>query len=150
MQVTKQYRRQRIKMRLRKKIKGTEAVPRLSIFRSNRDIYAQIINDTDGKTLVAVSSRDKDFVKKGTKTRDIYAQIINDTDGKTLVAVSSRDKDFVKKGTKTENSKELGKALATKALETGITAVVFDRNGYLYHGRVKALAESAREGGLKF
>ncbi|MCL2027417.1 MAG: 50S ribosomal protein L18 [Bacteroidales bacterium] len=117
MQVTKQYRRQRIKMRLRKKIKGTEAVPRLSIFRSNRDIYAQIINDTDGKTLVAVSSRDKDFVKKGTKT---------------------------------ENSKELGKALATKALETGITAVVFDRNGYLYHGRVKALAESAREGGLKF
>jgi large subunit ribosomal protein L18 len=117
MSVTKQYRRQRIKMRLRKKIKGTEAAPRLSVFRSNRDIYAQIVNDTEGKTLAAVSSRDKDLSIKGTKT---------------------------------EVSKEVGKAIAGKALAAGITTVVFDRNGYLYHGRVKALAEAAREGGLKF
>jgi large subunit ribosomal protein L18 len=117
MSVTKQYRRQRIKMRLRKKIKGTEAAPRLSVFRSNTDIYVQIINDAEGKTLVAVSSRDKDFAKKGNKT---------------------------------EVSKEVGKAIAEKALAAGINAVVFDRNGYLYHGRVKALAEAAREGGLKF
>jgi large subunit ribosomal protein L18 len=104
-------------MRLRKKIKGTESAPRLSVFRSNRDIYAQIINDADGKTLVAASSRDKDFSTKGTKT---------------------------------EIAKEVGKAIAAKALAAGITTVVYDRNGYLYHGRVKALAESAREGGLKF
>jgi len=117
MPISKQYRRQRIKMRLRKKIKGTEVAPRLTVFRSNRDIYAQIINDVEGKTLVAVSSRDKDFSKTGTKT---------------------------------EVSKEIGKAIATKALEAGVTTVVFDRNGYLYHGRVKALAEAAREGGLKF
>jgi large subunit ribosomal protein L18 len=117
MPVTKQYRRQRIKMRLRKKIKGTEATPRLSVFRSNRDIYAQIINDLDGRTLAAVSSRDKDFSAKGTKT---------------------------------ELAKEVGKAIATKAQAAGISTVVFDRNGYLYHGRVKALAEAAREGGLKF
>jgi len=117
MPVTKQYRRQRIKMRLRKKIKGTEVAPRLSVFRSNRDIYVQIVNDAEGKTLVAVSSRDKDFTAKGTKT---------------------------------EISKEVGKAIATKALAAGITTVVFDRNGYLYHGRIKALAEAAREGGLKF
>ena len=117
MPITKQYRRQRIKMRLRKKIKGTEAAPRLSVFRSNSDIYVQIINDAEGKTLVAVSSRDKDFAAKGTKI---------------------------------EASKEVGKAIAEKALAAGINTVVFDRNGYLYHGRVKALAEAAREGGLKF
>jgi len=117
MPVTKQYRRQRIKMRLRKKIKGTETAPRLSVFRSNRDIYAQIINDLDGKTLAAASSRDKDFSAKGTKT---------------------------------ELAKEVGRAVATKAQAAGINTVVFDRNGYLYHGRVKALAEAAREGGLKF
>ncbi|MCL2417592.1 MAG: 50S ribosomal protein L18 [Bacteroidales bacterium] len=117
MSIKKQYRRQRIKMRLRKKIKGTEATPRLSVFRSNRDIYAQIINDLEGKTLVATSSRDKDFSAKGTKT---------------------------------ELAKEVGKAIAAKALEAGISTVIFDRNGYLYHGRVKALAEAAREGGLKF
>ena len=117
MAITKQYRRQRIKMRLRKKIKGTEVAPRLTVFRSNRDIYAQIVNDAEGKTLTAASSRDKDFAAKGTKTQ---------------VAV------------------EVGKALAAKALAAGITKVVYDRNGYLYHGRVKALAEAAREGGLKF
>jgi large subunit ribosomal protein L18 len=117
MPVTKEYRRQRIKMRLRKKIKGTEATPRLSVFRSNRDIYVQIVNDAEGKTLVAASSREKGFSAKGTKT---------------------------------EVAKEVGKAIAAKALAAGVTTVVYDRNGYLYHGRVKALAEAAREGGLKF
>jgi large subunit ribosomal protein L18 len=117
MSITKQYRRQRIKMRLRKKIKGTANTPRLSVFRSNRDIYAQIVNDADGKTLVAASSRDKDFSAKGTKI---------------------------------EVATAVGKAIATKAVAAGIESVVYDRNGYLYHGRVKALAEAAREGGLKF
>jgi large subunit ribosomal protein L18 len=117
MPITKQYRRQRIKMRLRKKIQGTETHPRLSVFRSNRDIYVQIVNDADGKTLLAASSRDKDFSAKGTKV---------------------------------EVAAAVGKAVAAKALAAGITSVVYDRNGYLYHGRVKALAEAAREGGLKF
>jgi large subunit ribosomal protein L18 len=117
MPITKEYRRQRIKMRLRKKIKGTESTPRLSVFRSNKDIYVQIVNDAEGKTLVAASSRDKDFSAKGTKI---------------------------------EVAKEVGKAIAAKALAAGVTTVVYDRNGYLYHGRVKALAEAAREGGLKF
>ncbi len=117
MSITKQYRRQRIKLRLRKKIKGTANTPRLSVFRSNRDIYAQIVNDADGKTLLAASSRDKDFSAKGTKI---------------------------------EIATAVGKAIAEKAIAAGITSVVYDRNGYLYHGRVKALAEAAREGGLKF
>ncbi len=117
MSITKQYRRQRIKLRLRKKIKGTDATPRLSVFRSNRDIYAQIINDATGTTMVATSSRDKDFSTKGTKT---------------------------------EVATAVGKTIAAKAIAAGITTVVYDRNGYLYHGRVKALAEAAREGGLKF
>lgn len=117
MSITKQYRRTRIKMRLRKKIKGTESTPRLSVFRSNRDIYAQIVNDADGRTLAAASSRDKDFSAKGTKI---------------------------------EVAAEVGKAIAVKALAAGINTVVYDRNGYLYHGRVKSLAEAAREGGLKF
>jgi large subunit ribosomal protein L18 len=117
MPITKEYRRQRIKMRLRKKIKGTEVAPRLTVFRSNKDIYAQVINDVEGKTLAAASSRDKDFSAKGTKI---------------------------------EVAKEVGKALAAKALAAGISKVVYDRNGYLYHGRVKALAEAAREGGLNF
>lgn len=117
MAITKLYRRTRIKMRIRKKVSGTGEMPRLSVFRSNRDIYAQIINDLDGKTLVQASSKEKSFTVKGTKT---------------------------------EQSVEVGKILAERAKNAGISQVVFDRNGYLYHGRVKALADGAREAGLKF
>ncbi len=92
-------------------------MPRLSVFRSNRDIYAQIIDDHDGKTLVQASSKEKSFAVKGTKS---------------------------------ERSVEVGKILAERAKSAGISQVVFDRNGYLYHGRVKALADGAREAGLKF
>lgn len=109
--------RQKIKYRLRKKISGEAAKPRLSVFRSNADIYAQIINDANGTTIASASSRDK----------DIKAQKVN----------------------KTEKGKMVGAAIARKAVDLGVKTVVFDRNGYLYHGRVKAVAEGAREAGLQ-
>ena len=105
-------------MRVRKHVTGTPSCPRLSVFRSNRDIYAQIVDDAAGITLVFSSSR---------------AAEINE-----------------QKVTKIEKSALVGKMLAQKAQEAGISKVVFDRNGYLYHGRVKSLAEAAREGGLIF
>jgi large subunit ribosomal protein L18 len=116
--VTKVLRREKIKFRVRKKIIGTTARPRLSVFRSNNDIYVQLIDDSAGKTLASASSRDK----------DILAQ----------------------KGTKVEKGKLVGAAIARKASDLGLLDVTFDRSGYLYHGRVKAVAEGAREGGLKF
>ena len=115
---SKTSRRLKIKYRVRKKVVGTDEKPRLSVFRSNKQIYAQLINDDKGITLVSASSREKAFDEK--------------------------------EGTKTDTAKEVGKLIAEKAKEAGIENVVFDRNGYLYHGRVKSLAEGAREGGLKF
>jgi large subunit ribosomal protein L18 len=114
--ITKERRRQKIRGRIRKKVSGTKARPRLSVYRSNRDIYAQLIDDEQGHTLLSISS--------------------------------SRLKTLT--GNKVEKSKEVGKALAQEAMAAGISQVVFDRGGYLYHGRVKALAEGAREGGLQF
>jgi large subunit ribosomal protein L18 len=114
----KALRRQRIKYTIRKKVSGTAQLPRLSVYRSNTDIYAQIIDDVNGNTLAAASSRDK----------DIAAQ----------------------KGTKTDKSKMVGEAIAKKAIALGLSSCVFDRGGFLYHGRIKAVAEGAREGGLKF
>ena len=116
--ITKEIRRQKIKFRVRRKISGSTQKPRLSVFRSNTEIYAQLIDDETGQTLAAASSREK----------DISAQ----------------------KGTKVEKSKLVGAAIARKATELGLLDVTFDRSGYLYHGRVKAVAEGAREGGLKF
>lgn len=115
---TKLEQRQKIRYRIRKKISGVATRPRLSVFRSNTDIYVQLIDDVNGHTLAAASSREK----------DIAAQ----------------------KLTKVEKSKLVGAAIARKAAEVGITAVVFDRGGNLYHGRIKAVAEGAREGGLQF
>ena len=103
--------------RVRGKVSGTPERPRLNVFRSETNIYAQIIDDSKGVTLVSASSLDKGFVREGTKT---------------------------------EVAKKVGEALAERAKAKGISAVVFDRGGYLYHGRVKALAEGAREGGLQF
>lgn len=110
--------RQKIRFRIRKKIAGTAQKPRLSVFRSNTDIYVQLIDDANNVTLASASSKDKDIV----------AQKVN----------------------KSEKSKLVGAAIARKATELGLADVVFDRGGYLYHGRVKAIAEGAREGGLKF
>ena len=110
--------RQKIKYRIRKKIAGTSSKPRLSVFRSNTDIYAQLIDDNSGVTIAAASSKQK----------DITAQ----------------------KAPKIDKSKMVGEAIAKKATELGIKQVVFDRSGYIYHGRVKAVAEGAREGGLEF
>ncbi|TXE09847.1 50S ribosomal protein L18 [Seonamhaeicola algicola] len=118
MALTKNERRLRIKNRIRKVVSGTEAKPRLAVFRSNKEIYAQIIDDVSGKTISAASSRDKDI----------------DT----------------AKANKTEAAKLVGKAVAEKALKAGIETIAFDRGGYLYHGRIKSLAEGAREAGLKF
>lgn len=117
MALTKRERRIRIKQRVRKHINGTAERPRLSVFRSNKEIYAQLVNDQSGVTIITASSLDKSFKKDGTKS---------------------------------EVAREIGKVLAQKASENGIESVAFDRNGYLYHGRIKALAEGAREGGLKF
>jgi large subunit ribosomal protein L18 len=119
MALTKRERRLRIKMRVRKHISGTIEKPRMSVFRSNKGIYVQLIDDLAGKTLVAVSSRLKEI---------------------------SANKDV----NKVEQAKLVGKLFAEKTIEKGISSVVFDRNGYLYHGRVKSLADAAREGGLKF
>jgi large subunit ribosomal protein L18 len=110
--------RQKIRYRIRKKISGSAVKPRLSVYRSNRDIYVQLIDDVNGITLASASSRQA----------DIAAQ----------------------KVTKVEVSKMVGTAIAKKSEELGIKDVVFDRSGYIYHGRVKAVAEGAREGGLQF
>jgi large subunit ribosomal protein L18 len=115
---TKLEQRQKIRYRIRKRISGVAERPRLSVYRSNADIYVQLIDDVNGFTLAAASSRDK----------DIAAQ----------------------KGTKTDKSKLVGGAIARKANELGISAVVFDRGGNLYHGRIKAVADGAREAGLQF
>jgi large subunit ribosomal protein L18 len=115
---SKLVQRQKIRYRIRKKISGSAQKPRLSVFRSNTDIYAQLIDDENGVTLASASSREKDVVAQ--------------------------------KVVKLEKSKLVGAAIARKATELGIQQVVFDRGGNLYHGRVKALAEGAREGGLQF
>lgn len=117
MAVSKLERRKKIRSRIRGKVAGTAERPRLSVYRSNKEVYAQLIDDVTGNTLVAASTKDKDFARTGTKT---------------------------------DQSKAIGTVVAKKAAEKGISAVVFDRGGYLYHGRVKAVAEGAREGGLKF
>lgn len=112
--ISKIDRRNKIKARIRGKISGTAARPRMTVFRSNKAIYVQLIDDLAGKTLVAASS-------KG-----------------------------LEGGTKVEVAAKVGQAVAQKALEAGITEVVFDRNGYLFHGRIKSLADAARTAGLKF
>lgn len=114
----KTLRRQNIRFRIRRKVAGTAQKPRLSVFRSNADIYAQLIDDDAAVTLASASSRDK----------DIQAQA----------------------GTKSEKSKLVGQAIARKAKDLGIDTIVFDRGGNLYHGRVKSLADGARDGGLQF
>ena len=112
--ISKIQRRNKIKTRIRGKVSGTAQRPRMTVFRSNKQIYVQVIDDLAGKTLVSASS-------KG-----------------------------IEQGTKTEIAAQVGKAIAAAALAAGITEVVFDRNGYLFHGLVKSLADAAREGGLKF
>jgi large subunit ribosomal protein L18 len=110
--------RSKIKKRIRRIVFGSQERPRLSVFRSNKEIYAQVINDVDQKTLVAASSKDKDLKIETTDRLEI--------------------------------SKLVGMSVAKKAIEAGIKSVSFDRNGYIYHGRIKSLAEGAREAGLKF
>ncbi len=118
MGLTKEAKALRVRRRIRKKIKGTAERPRMSVFRSNKDIYVQIIDDTAGITLASASSRDKDIMTK--------------------------------EGTKTDKARMVGEKIARIALEKGIEKIVFDRGTHIYHGRIKALAEGARKGGLKF
>ena len=118
MKLSKKDRRTRIKNRIRKIISGTKNNPRLSVFRSNKEIYAQLVDDSNGSTLVASSSSDKSFAKA--------------------------------KANKIELASLVGKDIAEKAIKKGIKQISFDRSGYLYHGRVKSLADGAREVGLKF
>lgn len=112
------FRRNKIKRRIRSKVSGNATRPRLSVFRSNTDIYVQLVDDLSGTTLASASSREKGLGKA--------------------------------KGNKIEVAKQVGATIAKKAVEKGINTVSFDRNGFLYHGRVKALADGARENGLKF
>ena len=112
---TKLERRIKIKYRVRNKVSGTAECPRFTVFRSNRGIYAQIVDDLSGRTLASASSLG-----------------------------------FKEKSTKIEQAGKVGEIIAKKAQETGVTSVVFDRNGYLYHGRIKCVADAARKGGLKF
>lgn len=112
--------RKRKHLRVRKKISGSATKPRLNVFKSNKNMYAQLIDDTKGVTLTAASTLDSKLEEK------------------------------LDSGSNVEAAKEVGKLIAEQALENGIEEVVFDRSGYIYHGRVKALAEGAREGGLKF
>jgi large subunit ribosomal protein L18 len=114
---SKNKKRLKRKVRIRKRLTGTTERPRLSVFRSAKHIYAQIIDDTSGKTLASASTMDKDFAKSGDKKACANA---------------------------------VGKSIASRALESGIKAIVFDRNGYVYHGRVKSLSDGAREAGLDF
>ncbi len=116
MALTKEARRIRIKYRIRKKIFGTAERPRLTVFRSNKQIYLQFIDDIEGKTLLSVSSLEKEVAESKNKI---------------------------------DQAKLVGKLAAEKSKAVGISKAIFDRNGYLYHGRVKALADAAREGGLK-
>jgi len=113
MMQSKKNKRQKTKFSIRKKVSGTSVRPRLAVFRSNKEIYAQVIDDIAGNTLACASSADA-------------------------------------KGTKTEQATVVGKLIADNAMKAGVSTVVFDRGGFLYHGRVKALADSAREAGLKF
>ena len=115
----KTERRETIKMRIRKRVSGTMEKPRMTVFRSNGQIYVQLVDDISGKTLASASSLSKEISGKGK----------------------------VKKG---DQAKLVGKMIAELSLKQGIKEVVFDRNGYLYHGRIKTLADAAREGGLKF
>jgi len=119
MAFSKRERRLKIKNRIRKDISGSMEIPRLSVFRSNRQISVQVINDLTGRTLISASSLEKGITRK----------------------------ESIKK---IDQAKLVGKLIAEKALANGISKVVFDRNGYLYHGRIKSLADAAREGGLKF
>ena len=114
----KNFQRSRIKRRVRGKITGTADTPRLSVFRSNKQIYAQVIDDLKGNTLVSASSREEEVASKN--------------------------------GNKSEQAKLVGQLVADRAKQAEIDTVVFDRNGYIYHGRIQALADGAREGGLKF
>ena len=115
---SKKVKRQKIRYKIRKRISGSQDVPRLAVFRSNKEIYAQLIDDSQSATLASASSRDKSICDQ--------------------------------KSTKVEKAKMVGKLIAERAKESGVKNVVFDRGGFLYHGRIKALAESAREAGLKF
>jgi large subunit ribosomal protein L18 len=115
----KSARRERIQYGIRAKVSGTAGMPRLAVFRSNTEIYAQLIDDANGLTIASASSKDKDLKAQTT-------------------------------GTKIDKSKLVGQAVARKAVALGVTKVAFDRGGYLYHGRVKSLADGAREGGLQF
>ena len=117
MALTKAGRRQRIKYRIRKRLSGSEARPRMTVYRSNKQIYVQLVDDVTGMTLASASSKEKDIASQ--------------------------------KGNKIDQAKLVGKRIAEKAKEKGIETVVFDRNGFLYHGRVKNLADAARESGLK-
>lgn len=119
MALSKQDRRLKIKRRIRKKIFGTPDKPRLSVYRSNKHISVQIIDDVNGKTLLSATSESKGITENSGITKKERAELV-------------------------------GKLIAEKAVEAGINNIAFDRNGYLYHGRVKSLAEAARSGGLKF
>ncbi len=135
---TKEDIRRRIKNRIRKKIAGTPQRPRLAVFRSQTHIYAQVIDDEAGRTLCSASSLDGDYQGKAKG------------EGKDKAKEKSKSKAAVKRGGDVAAAKAIGLLIASRAKDKGVDTVVFDRGGFHYHGRIKALADAAREGGLKF
>jgi large subunit ribosomal protein L18 len=119
MALAKQERRKKIQQRIRKKISGTKEKPRMSVYRSNKNIFVQVIDDVNSVTITAASSLEKDIAEKSGITKKEQAALV-------------------------------GKLIAQKTVQAGISEIVFDRGGYLYHGRIKSLADAARENGLKF
>ena len=141
MTTKKVERRIKIKYRIRKRVNGTAERPRMSVFRSNKSIYVQIVDDTWCNT----EKPFKALVEKKHPKRKVEVEYF--PKGRTLVSASSAG---LEKMSKSQQAEKVGEMIAEKAKAAGITAVVFDRNGYLYHGRVKQLADAARKGGLNF
>jgi large subunit ribosomal protein L18 len=147
---TGRYRRQ---ARVRKKVKGTPQRPRLSVFRSARHMYAQIIDDADGRTLLTASTLDKTFGEELTALQEALAKAVEEEKAAAKGKKKGKDEPAapsVETRRKLVAARAVGRMIAKKALAGGLTQVVFDRNGFLYHGRVQALADGAREGGLAF
>jgi large subunit ribosomal protein L18 len=137
------------KRRVRKKISGSAALPRLTVFRSGKHIYAQLIDDLVGGTLVAASSREKDFSEKAKDQEKVKSQEKAKDQKKSKGQKKAKDPKKAK-GSNVEGAAAVGKLLGDRAKSKGVEKVVFDRNGFLFHGRVKALADAVRETGVKF
>jgi large subunit ribosomal protein L18 len=142
--------RARRKKSIRKRISGTDERPRLSVYRSNKHIYAQVINDVESRSLVLVSDLSKELAEQLKAAAEASGAEASGAEAPAAEPAEGEEAASAAEGTKIRRARVVGAAVAKACLDKGITKVVFDRNGYLYHGRVRALAEAAREAGLDF